>query len=88
MRRQRREMAPWPRSGTIGLPADHRPQPSTSGIAGIIEGTTEQAATAGMAICASGAFNSFESAEVLLNDQMNRALKNAAEVAGKYQAPN
>ena len=62
--------------------------PGTSGIAGIIEGTTEHAATAGMAICASGAFSSFESTEVLSNEQMNRAMKAAAEFAGKYQSPN
>ncbi len=62
--------------------------PGTSGIAGIIESTTEQAATAGMALCASGGFTSFESTEVLSSDQMNRAMKNAAELAGKYQAPN
>lgn len=62
--------------------------PGTSGIAGIIEGTSEQTAAAGMAICASGAFTSFESAEVLSSDQMNRAMKHAAEVAGQYQAPN
>ena len=62
--------------------------PGTSGIAGILEGTIEQAAAAGMAICASGGFNTFESTEVLSNEQMNRSMKNAAEVAGKYQAPN
>lgn len=62
--------------------------PGTSGIAGIVEGTTEQAAAAGIAICASGGFTSFESTEVLSNEQMNRAMKCAAEVAGKYQAPN
>lgn len=35
--------------------------PGTSGIAGIIEGTMEQADAAGMARCASGGFDSFES---------------------------
>lgn len=60
----------------------------TSGIAGTIDGTIEQAATAGMVLCASGGFTAFESTEVLSGEQMSRVMKSASELASKYQAPN
>jgi hypothetical protein len=55
---------------------------------GVVEGTMGQAATAGMATCASGGFISFQPTEVLSSEQMDRVLKPGSAVAGSHRAPH
>ena len=58
------------------------------GIVCIVECTTEQMATLGMVMNASGGFSSVESLELVSMEQMGLSVKSAAEIAGKYQTPN
>lgn len=58
-----------------------------AGVVCILEGTAEQMTAARLITGASGAFTTLETTELISADSMNRAMRQAAEVAGKYQAP-
>ena len=61
---------------------------SRGGIVCIVEGALEQVTSLGMVMNASGGFSSVEMIELVSMEQMGLSVKSAAEVAGKYQAPN
>lgn len=61
---------------------------SRGGIVCIVDCTLEQVTALAMVMNASGGFSSLEMTDLVSMEQMGLAVKGAAEVAGKYQAPN
>lgn len=61
---------------------------SRGGIVCIVECTIEQMNTLAMVMNASGGFGSLEMLELVSMEKMGLSVKSAAEIAGKYQAPN